>query len=395
MKIALTIEHFEPGRGGGETYARNFARLLLKEGHEVHVFALSWDRSEKGPIFHQIPPPPMRLWRRYFFATRARNLVSEGRFDIIHGFGKSICMDVFRPGGGVHRAWMAHELRATTGGLARLGARLRQAFSVDQRLVLRLERSQFGPGGRHQIVAVSRLVRDEIIRYYGCEPERIAVVYNGVDLAKFNLSLREEFRGPVRSELGLEPDDVMLLFLGHNFKRKGLHALIRALPFLRGRGTRFRLVVVGKGRRLLCDRLARELGVSGLVHYAGVTAAPEKYYAAADVFCFPSYYDPCANVVLEALACGLPVVTSTSNGSGEILAQGQEGYVVDPDDAQKMAECIGGFFDRERREEASRAARRLAESRPLERNFREIMAVYETVLERRRGEGSEQMAPGT
>ena len=377
MKIALSIEHFEPNRGGGETYCRNFGRMLLGQGHEVHVFAFTWDEAEKGFVYHRLPAPPMKTFRRYAFAMRAREALQREGFDIIHGFGKSVYMDVFRPGGGVHRAWMEHEARATEGAMLRTWARLRQQFSLDQRLVLKLERMQFGAGGRHRIIAVSNLVRDEILRYYDCEPERITVVHNGANLAKFTPDLRQRFRADTRRGLGLDDGEIMLLFLGHNFKRKGLHTLIRALPLLRETGRRFRLVVVGRGRRALCDRLAAELRVAELVRYAGHTDTPERFYAAADIFCFPSYYDPCANVVLEALACGLPVVTSTTNGSGEILTPGREGFVVDPDNAPGLAESIAHFFDDARRAEASRAARALAESRPIERNFREILDVYE------------------
>lgn len=377
MKVALSIEHFEPRRGGGETYCRNFARMLMERGHEVHVYAFTWDEEEKGPIYHRLPTPPLKLFRRYAFAMRAKEQLERESFDVIHGFGKSVYMDVFRPGGGVHRAWMEHEVRATDGLLPKVHARLRQALSLDQRLVLKLERMQFGPGGRHHIVAVSNLVKDEMVHWYGCEPERISVVHNGANLSKFTLDIREKHREGTRRELGLN-DEVMLLFLGHNYKRKGLHALIRALPMLKGKA-KFRLVVVGKGRRGPCDKLAQELGVSELIQYAGTTDAPERFYAAADIFCFPSYYDPCANVVLEALACGLPVVTSTTNGSGEIITQGKEGYVVDPDDAQGMAESIKNLFSPAFRRGVAIAARRLAESRPIQRNFDEIMAVYEKV----------------
>jgi UDP-glucose:(heptosyl)LPS alpha-1,3-glucosyltransferase len=378
MKIALSIEHFEPRRGGGETYCRNFARMLMDRGHEVHVFAFTWDENEKGPVYHRLPTPPMKMFRRYAFAMRARERLEREEFDIIHGFGKSIYMDVFRPGGGVHRAWMEHEIRATDGIIPKLHARLRQALSLDQQLVLRLERRQFGPGGRHRIVAVSNLVKKEMLHWYHCEPERITVVHNGANLAKFTADIREKYRDETRRQLGLAQDEIMLLFMGHNYKRKGLHALIRALPMLKGK-TRFRVVVVGKGRRAPCDRLAGALGVSDLIQYAGTTNEPERYYAAADIFCFPSYYDPCANVVLEALASGLPVITSTTNGSGEIITQGKEGYVVDPGDAEGMADCIRHLFSPAFRRGISIAARRLAESRPIERNFDEIMGVYEKV----------------
>ena len=380
MKIALTIEHFEPARGGGETYCRNFARMLLDRGHQVHVFAFSHDESEKGFIFHRIPLPSGGVLRRYFFALRAEKLVRCETFDIIHGFGKSIHMDVFRPGGGVHRAWMAHSLRAAGGSLPRLALRLKQLSSLDQRLVLHLEKTQFGPGRRHHIIAVSNLVRDEIIRYYQCEPRRIHVVHNGANLHKFTPDLRDRFRGDTRRRLALANNEIAILFLGHNFKRKGLHALIRALPLLKQTDAPFRLVVVGKGRRKSCDRLAAALGVADRIQYLGAVSQPEPYYAAADIFCLPSYYDPCANVVLEALASALPVVTTATNGSGEILTHGKEGYIVNPDDPDTMAACIAELFHPDRRLAASRAARALAETHPIERNFDEILAVYERTL---------------
>lgn len=383
MKIALTIEHFEPRRGGAETYLRNFGRMLLREGHEVHVFAFGWDAAEKGFIYHRLALPPMKLFRRYAFAMRAREQVQKERFDIIHGFGKSVHMDVFRPGGGVHRAWMEHEARATDGALPRAWIRLRQAFSIDQRLVRRLEHMQFGPGGRHEIIAVSNLVKEEIRNWYGCEEERIHVIHNGANLAAFTPELRDRLRAPTRRELGLADNEVMLLFLGHNFKRKGLHALIRALPHLRAAKAPWRVVVVGKGRRAPCDRLAAALKVSERIQYVGASDAPAKYYAAADLFCFPSYYDPCANVVLEALSMSLPVITSTTNGSGEILTPGREGYVVEPDDASALGESIGALFDPDARAAARRAARALAEARPIENNFRETLRIYEIARAKR------------
>jgi len=378
MRVAITIERFDPACGGGERYCRNFARLLRDRGHEVHVFAYSFGGPEEGITYHPVPRPPGGVWRRCLFAGRAEKLVRREEFDLVHGFGKSTYMDVFRPGGGVHRAWRAHQLRASRGPGERLRARWRQWGSIQERLVLRLERKQFGPKGRHHIIAVSRLVRDEIIRYYGCEEERIHVIYNGADLARFRPEPMRRLRVTMRRALGFERDQVVLLFVGHDFRRKGLHALIRALPFLREGGRTFRLIVVGRGRRAPAERLAERLGVRDYVKYVGATD-PTPYYAAADVFCFPSYYDPCANVVLEALAAGLPVVTSVSNGSGELLTPGREGFVVEPDEPARMAACIGAFFDRDRREASSKAARALAESRPIERNFRETLEVYDLV----------------
>ena len=226
-------------------------------------------------------------------------------------------------------------------------------------------------------------MRDEIIQYYRCEPERITVIHNGADLTRFTPDVRARFRKPARQELGLPNDEIMILLVGNNFKLKGVPQLIRALPMLRQLGASFRLVVVGRGRRAPCERLARKLGVGDLVRFAGSTTQPEKFYAAADIFCLPSFYDPCANALLEALACGLPAVTSATNGSGELLT-GNEGCAVPFGDVPQLAQRIGEFFNRDRRAAASAAARALAEAHSSERNFEEVMKVYAKVTERKR-----------
>lgn len=392
MRIALTIEFFDPAKGGGETYARNFARALAAAGHDVHVYANAFGAPLPGLTYHPVPMPPLRFCRRYAFATRVERLLRRDTYDIVHGFGKSVYMDVYRPGGGVHRAWMEHELRATAPGLPRRLARLRQRTSLDHRLVLRLERRQFGggPEGPH-IIAVSRLVHDEIRRWYGTPEERLSVVYNGVDLDRHHPRNRERFRDETRRRLSLAPDELALLFVGHNFKRKGLRAAIRAVALLQERAAsmnpprRFRLLVLGGDRPSRYAALAERLGCADLVHYLGAAAEAERYYAAADVLFFPSYYDPCANVCLEALANGLPVVTSTTNGSGELLTPGREGFVVDCDDIVGLADAVAHFSDDDARREAGCAARALAETRPIERNLREVLEVYEKVLARKGG----------
>jgi UDP-glucose:(heptosyl)LPS alpha-1,3-glucosyltransferase len=383
MKIAITDSRLDPARGGAQTYIRNFARRLARDGHEVHIYAASSDAREKGIVRHQVPVPPFRALRDYACALRTRDLLMKERFDLIHGFGSSVHMDVYRPGGGVRRSLLEHEARAMESPARRWWMRLRRATSLRHRLLLRLEQLQFQPGGAHDIIAVSNRVRDEIIRHYHCEPERITVIHNGANLARFTPDVRERFRKPARQELGLPNDEIMILLVGNNFKLKGVPLLIRALPALRRLSAPFRIVVVGRGWRAPCERLARKLGVGDLVHFAGSTDQPEKFYAAADIFCLPSYYDPCANALLEALACGLPSVTTTTNGSGELLT-GKEGCAVPFGDAPQLAQRIGEFFNRDRRAAASVAARALAEAHSSERNFEEVMKVYAKVVERKR-----------
>jgi UDP-glucose:(heptosyl)LPS alpha-1,3-glucosyltransferase len=160
---------------------------------------------------------------------------------------------------------------------------------------------------------------------------------------------------------------------------KGLDFLIKALAHIkRGNFSSFKLLVLGKDRQNSYLHLARKLGVMDELVFAGSTHEPEKYYGASDLLVHPTFYDACSLTVLEALASGLPVITTYSNGAGGIITQGQEGFVIsDPRDGQSLVEKISFFLNREEVEKASIAARHLAESYSLERNWREMKNIFE------------------
>jgi UDP-glucose:(heptosyl)LPS alpha-1,3-glucosyltransferase len=117
------------------------------------------------------------------------------------------------------------------------------------------------------------------------------------------------------------------------------------------------------------------------VVFAGSTGEPEKYYGAADLLIHPTFYDACSLTVLEALASGLPVITTHSNGASGLITQGQEGFIIsDPRDGQALVEKITFFLNGENAQRASSAARHLAESHSLERNWREIENIFQNYL---------------
>lgn len=388
MRIALTVEDFRPWRGGGEGYVFNLARALLAKGHEIHVFAACIGEVPDGMVRHPVPLRSL-LPRRTAFAVGCARALDRSpiHFDLVHGFGKSIRMDVFRPGGGVHRAWQEHDIRSVEGRGRRWWRRVRRALSLDQWLVLRLEARQFLPGpGGPEIIVNSNMVRKHILSHYSVDADRIHVIYNGVDTARFSPTRREEFRDEMRREWAAAPSDVVLLFAANNFRLKGLIPLIRAVAELDRDREWFRVVVMGRGRPMLYRRLARRLGCDRQIVFLGPVREPERAYAAADVLVHPTFYDPCANVTMEALASGLPVITSVYNGAGELITTGAEGFVTDPEDTRGLAEAIGVFLDEARRKAGGEAARRLAEQHDMGRHVEEVLAVYERTLARKRAE---------
>ena len=181
-----------------------------------------------------------------------------------------------------------------------------------------MERAILDPSNTRMIVTNSKLSKKIIGEYYDYPQEKIHVIYNGVDHQQFvaDTSLREG-------------DVLELLFVGQDFKRKGLAPVIEALALAKNAGHTCKLRVIGRDNPSPYQEQAKKLGVQDLVTFEGPTRQIQDAYRNADLFVFPSLYDPFANVVLESLACGLPAITTTTNGSSEIITEGKDGYVIE------------------------------------------------------------------
>jgi UDP-glucose:(heptosyl)LPS alpha-1,3-glucosyltransferase len=173
-----------------------------------------------------------------------------------------------------------------------------------------------------------------------------------------------------------------LLLIANNYRLKGAEIFVRILSALKDRGNgAVRGLVVGAGGEGVYERLAEKIGVADRVVFHEAAVDIERFYAAADIYLHPTFYDPMSLVALEALASGLPVVTTRFNGCSEIMTQGTEGFWTDePRDVPAFLSYVETLLDSSRRDEAGRAARELALKYPLERNFREIVAVYDKAL---------------
>ena len=380
MKFALGIQDFSRKKGGAERYLVDLCRRVAAEGYDVHVFTEGWQEEDPTLHFHRIRTVPFpRSLRLLSFAMRATRAIKEGGYDITVGVGNTLEADLLQPHGGVHWAWFWRSLRAYPHPIVWAVKFLGRVLSLKQWVNGWVENSPYRKRGLSKVVAISDMVKRDMIRWYRIPEDRITVVYNGVDVDHFHPRNRR-YRNEVRKKHGIG-EEFVILFVSNNFRMKGLGHLMKALARLKKSACLpFRLLVLGRDRQEPYRRLARQMGIAEEIVFAGSTDEPEKYYGAVDLLVHPSFYDACSLTVIEALASGLPVITSSSNGASGILGDGKGGFVIpDPRDEETLAEKISFFLDPNQREEASVAARTLAEDHSNERNWREMKAILEEI----------------
>jgi UDP-glucose:(heptosyl)LPS alpha-1,3-glucosyltransferase len=379
IKFAIGLREFSKKKGGAERYLVDLCTRMVAEGHEVHVYAEHHDEVDSGICFHPVKTIPFpKSLRLLSFAIMATREMENGNYDITFGVGNTLKADVLQPHGGVHWAWFWRSLRAYDHPILWVIKFLGRIFSLKQWVSGYIEDSPYRSKNFSKIIAISEMVKQDMMRWYQIPEERIIVVYNGVDIEHFHPRNRQ-YREEIRRRHGISGDELVILFVSNNFRMKGLGSLIRALAKVKKEDhPSLRLLVLGRDRKEPYLRLAKKIGISEEVVFAGSTDEPEKYYGAADLLVHPTFYDACSLTVLEALASGLPVITTYWNGANGMITQGQEGFIIsDPRDDQDLVEKISFFLNRERVARASIAARRLAESYSFERNWKEMKNIFQ------------------
>lgn len=381
MDVALCYPTVVPARGGCETYITDLARRLARDGHRVHLYASKWDPAALPPSthFHRVDasgrPRFLRPWR---FAAECEKMLAESRHDVSIGFDKTWGQDILYPQGGLHAATQYHNRLKYRNRLLRLVAGAGKWFDPAWWSFAHLERKQYLRPDRPIVVVNSRMVRGHFEEFLGVDPETVRIVPSAIDPLRFVAEDRLKRRQEERDRWGVDPDTGVGLFVAMNYRLKGLVPLLRAIRLV-PKERKFKLVVVGHRKYAEFQRDAAELGVADRVSFLGHRSDPKDAYFAADFFIHPTFYDPCSLVVLEALACGLPVITTKYNGAAELLPP-EAGLVVgSPHDDADLAAAIGQCLDPRFRSTAASAARQAAAKWTFEEHYRSLLAVFAEV----------------
>lgn len=382
-KIALAIENFSRYGGGAESYAVSLADFLLQHGWEVHCYGERFDGEPAGAFFHpiQIPRFLPPWFKMLLFAYKHKNMVEQADFDVVLGFGNTILMNAYQSHGGVHWYSTKRKSYSEPSPLLRALKTALQALTPKQHVRDWIESAPFRIVPLPRIVAISAMLKRDFITRYHITPEQVDLVYNGIDTVRFSKESLAPNREPARKRLGIEADEVVFLFVSYELKKKGVEPLINAADQLKRKTPiRFRVVVVGAPPNKTIMRLMERLNLGSTILFTGPSKVVHEYYAAADAFLLPTYYDACSLAVLEAMVAGLPAITTETNGISGILTNGENGYVIShPPDATELSDRMLLLMDSRRRQEMSKAAMRLGLQYTKTKNHEAMLAICDAV----------------
>lgn len=338
MRVAVAFSAVNR-RGGVERVAYETARFLAARGHQVTVFAGQCDLPAMENL--EVRPVASDSWPGFrrpgsFFRACSAALAQASRqrpFDALASFG-CIC-----PTGGVywaqsvHAAWLSRS-RQLRGSLS--AARWLQRCNPIHPVLLALEAKHLGRRQYRKVIALTQDVKRDLHVHYGVPPHDVELLPNGFAPAEFNVPRRQSRRMMMRERFGFAPGDRVIAFVANELARKGFVPLLRAMAALNDPGVK--LLVAGRVNPQHAAGEIAQCRLTGRVKFVGSTDDVADCYAAADLFALPTQYEAWGMVIIEALACGLPVATSRLAGAAVAVREGISGQLFDdPNDVDEIA----------------------------------------------------------
>ena len=355
--------------GGGERFLAQAMQALADQGMRIRILCRDWEGNADYSITRLPVGSLTRRMRDKAFAKMACRHIEASGDVLVQSHERIPCCDIYRAGDGVHREWLAQRARKR-GRLSRLLGRI----SPYHRYILAAERRLFESKRLKAVICNSYMVKNEIQNHFDVPDEKFAVIHNGVDSLRFHPGLSEKYRTGLRKELGIPQNALIYLFVGSGFERKGLDSLLKAFKTT---DSNSRLLIVGKDRHSSrYQKKAVKLGIGNQVHFLGAQIDVAPYYGVADVFVLPTLYDPLPNALLEAMACGLPVITSLKCGGIDLIKNNQNGLLCDALDIGHIADHMARCADARLRKRLGSGAQKTVAALTVEDMSEAFQALY-------------------
>ena len=371
MKIAIVIRCCRCH--GSSRYALEVTKRLVRD-NEVHMFTNNWDELDERVIIHKVPTFTNSFYvYEASFITLASAMMKMNKFDVTMAQPTRF----FSPDVGymqfVYREWANY--KKANGVPMAFGDSVLPAIEK-----MNVEKAK-------KIIVMSHVLKNEVLKNYKVPDEKVEVIYSGVNCDEFSPDNRKLYNSGIRKKLGIEENDIVLLFVGNPYNRKGLEYAVRALPLINEK--RVKLLVMGKdlGDEKIANyqALAKKIGVGDKLVYGGFTNEIKKYFSVGDIFVFPTLYEPFGLVITEAMASGMPDVVSRCAGAAELIEDGKEGMLLDnPKNHKEIAEKINYLIDNNLFRKMGKAARAKAETFTWDRTTQQMLSVMEEAAEMKR-----------
>jgi len=373
VKIGLTSAVFNKQRGISR-YVVELAERFVKD-NEIHLLTSKYEHKIDGLNVVEDPI----IWRPISAQVASNAILNMRRIkelkksvDVVNSQGAEALNPDVVTMQSVQKAAVRQFIKDRGWGYGIL-----KGFEPRNNVVLAIEKRALK--NSKKVIAISNTVKKEVIVNYGLPDEKIAVIHSGVNLDEFNPKNKAIHAGGVRARHGLSVEDTVLMFSGWEFKRKGLQYIIESLPKI---GDNAKVLVVGGASQKPYVDLARKFGVSDRVIFAGHRKNISEYYAASDMFVFPTSYEPFGLVITEAMATGIPVVTTKCAGAAELITDGVDGMLLkSPYDSGELAEKINHILDNNLADVMGKRARATAEKYSWESVAEKTLDVYRKTIQ--------------
>jgi len=371
MKLAIVRQKYRAD-GGAERFISRALEGLGETDLDTTIITREWNDGGRHQVLICNPPKGMsRVSREKNFSSAIQQLLNTHQFDLVQSHERVPGCSIYRAGDGVHAEWLAQRQRV----LSPLKKRL-QSLSPYHRFVCRNEKLMFEDPRLQAVICNSDMVRQEISQRFDIAPDKLHLIYNGVNTEAFTPLLKEQYREKQRATLGIKPQTTVAIYVGSGFERKGLKGAIYAIA---NGSNSAHLIVVGSDKHSKhYQAYARRLGVTERIHWLGVQQDVKPWYGAADLLLLPTLYDPFPNVVFEAMACGLAIVTSSKCGGAELTDN--NGIVCDALDYDALASAIRTLDDTEKCQQMGHLSRKKAETMDQKDMVQKLIALYQQLI---------------
>lgn len=371
MKIGIILSKCH--RFGSSRYLIETIPYFASKGHEIHLFANSWDPIDHPLVFFHKTP---KIFASNLLFREAFNTFSNSLIQKFHKFDVTLAQPTryFTPDIGemqfVYKAWIDYKLSAGVKDNFKIKFADSWLSWMEKRNVKKCK----------EFIALAGCVKKTMVDGYGIPDEKVTVCYSGVNLEEFHPKNKKLYTGEIRKQFGIRGDEKLILFVGNPFSRKGLDYLIKALLHIKGE--KFKLLVSGKDDPQPYIELSKKLGLENkIVYNIGLTSEIRKIFAAADMFVFPTLYEPFGLVILEAMASGVPVIASEIAGAAELIDNYKDGIILkNPESVNEIGEALKYLFKSDAKTKVmGQRAREKAENYSWMRTAKCMLKVLERV----------------